>query len=145
MLERYGIWPANLGYLYPYFNYQEALAEYRDGHSAYRMFMHDLPQHWPTFDSMAKGETPIHMDPHMHHTDVGHGDIAVQIILAIVRNEATEFHVNVPNEGCIINLPEGSIVEVPALVDASGVKPLCMGALPKGVAGLLQSLLSGRN
>ena len=38
-------------------------------------------------------------------------------------------------------MPEGSIVEVPALVDASGVKPLCMGALPKGVVGLVQSLL----
>ena len=91
---------------------------------------------------MAKGETPVRMNPDMHHTNVGHGDIAVQIILAIVGNEATEFHVNVPNEGCIVNLPEGSIVEVPVLVDASGVQPLCMGGLPKGIVGLLQSLLA---
>ena len=29
MLERYGVWPANASYLYPYFNYDEALAEFR--------------------------------------------------------------------------------------------------------------------
>jgi len=47
----------------------------------------------------------------------------------------------VPNEGCITNLPQGAIVELPALVDRSGVKPLCMGDLPKGVVGLTSSLI----
>ena len=142
MLEEYGVWPANSGYLYPYFNHDDALADYRaGGHSIYRMFMTDLPEHWPNFERMAKGEIPVHMDRSKHHTDVGHGDLAVQIILAIATNEGREFHVNVPNEGSITNLPEGSIVEVPALVDASGVTPLCMGQLPKGVLGLTQSLI----
>lgn len=69
------------------------------------------------------------MDPEKHHTHVGHGDIAVQIIATITINETKEFHINVPNQGCITNLPQGAIVEVPALVDRSGVKPLCMGDL----------------
>ena len=142
MFEHYGVWPANLGYLYPYFNYDEALADYHAGHSLYDMFMTDLPEHWPNFEAMANGEIPIRMDPSKHHTDVGHGDLAVQMMLAIAGNESQEFHVNVPNEGAVTNLPEGAIVEVPALVDASGVRPLCMGELPKGVLGLTQSLIA---
>jgi alpha-galactosidase/6-phospho-beta-glucosidase family protein len=142
MLERYGVWPANLGYLYPYFHHDDALANYRAGHSIYHMFMADLPEHWSNFEAMARGEIPIHMDLTKHHTDVGHGDLAVRVIAAIAGDETQEFHVNVPNEGAITNLPAGAIVEVPALVDAGGVTPLCMGRLPKGVLGLTQSLVA---
>jgi 6-phospho-beta-glucosidase len=142
MLEKYGIFPANLGYLYPYFNYEDALESYRAGQSLYNMFMADLPQHWSNFEAMASGETPIHMDVSKHHTDVGHGDLAVQIILAIATNRGQEFHVNVPNQGAISNLPEGAIVEVPAWVDAGGARPLCMGKLPQAVLGLTQSLIA---
>jgi 6-phospho-beta-glucosidase len=142
MLDKYGIIPANPTYLFPYFNYDLALAEYRTGHSLYNMFMAELPGHWASFEAMSRGDRPIYMDSTKHHTDVGHGDLAVQIIRAIVTNQAEEFHVNVPNEGCITNLPEGAIVEVPALVDATGVKPFCMGKLPKSVLGLTQSLIA---
>jgi len=141
-LDKYGVWPANQSYLYPYYNYDDALADYRAGRSLYRMFMADLPEHWQNFAAMAKGEIPITMDPTKHHTDVGHGDLAVQVMLAITGNESREFHVNVPNDGAVANLPQGAIVEVPALVDASGVRPLCMGALPQGVVGLVQSLIT---
>jgi alpha-galactosidase len=37
---------------------------------------------------------------------------------------------NVPNHGLIDNLPEGCCVEVPCLVDKSGVQPTRVGALP---------------
>jgi len=142
MLERYGIWPANLGYLYPYFEFGDALEKYTAGHSVYHMFMTDLPEHWANFEAMATGEAEIHMDSSKHHTDIEHGDLAVSVILAIAGNDCQEFHVNVPNEGAITNLPDDAIVEVPALIDAGGVRPLCMGALPKGVLGLTQSLLA---
>jgi alpha-galactosidase/6-phospho-beta-glucosidase family protein len=33
-------------------------------------------------------------------------------------------------------------VEVPALVDAGGVKPLCVGEMPRSVLGLTQALLN---
>jgi alpha-galactosidase/6-phospho-beta-glucosidase family protein len=116
---------------------------YRKGeHSLYKMFERDLPSHWKNFEAMADGMAPVFMDPAKHHTHVGHGDIAVDIIRAMATNEGAEFHVNLPNEGCITNLPYGSIVEVPALVDASGAKPLCMGPLPKGVLGLTAALLN---
>jgi alpha-galactosidase/6-phospho-beta-glucosidase family protein len=142
ILETYGVWPANKGYLYPYFDHQDALADQKAGNSIYQMFMRDLPQHWRNFEAMARGDMPIHMDLTKHHTDVGHGDLAISIMVAIASNQQREFHVNVPNEGTITNLPQGAIVEVPALVDASGVQPLCMGALPKGVLGLTQALIN---
>ena len=142
MLEKFGVWPANLSYLYPYFHHEDALADFRTGHSIYHMFMADLPGHWRNFQAMAKGEMPIHMDLTKHHTDVGHGDLAVSVIAAIAGDECQEFHVNVRNEGAITNLPREAIVEVPALVDGSGVRPLCMGALPRGVLGLTQSLVA---
>jgi len=142
MLEKFGVWPANLSYLYPYFHHEDALADFRTGHSIYHMFMADLPEHWRNFYAMAKGEMPIHMDLTKHHTDVGHGDLAVSVIAAIAGDECQEFHVNVRNEGAITNLPREAIVEVPALVDGSGVRPLCMGALPRGVLGLTQSLVA---
>jgi len=143
IFEKYGIFPANSYYLYPYFNHHDALTEYRAGeHSLYKMFARDLPEHWKNFEAMAEGKIPIYMDPNKHHTHVGHGDIAVQIITTIATNNTKEFHVNIPNEGCITNLPQGAIVEVPALVDQSGVKPLCMGDVPKGVVGLTSSLIN---
>lgn len=142
MLDRYGVWPGNESYLYPYFHYEQALADFRAGHSLYQLFMKDLPVHWQRFAAMADGSAPIQLDDAMHHTHVGHGDIAVQVMVAIATNETQEFHVNVPNNGAITNLPPGAIVEVPALVDASGIRPLCMGELPRGFVGLTQALLN---
>jgi len=49
---------------------------------------------------------------------------------------------NVPNRGMITNLPEGSCVEVPCLVDSSGLQPTHVGALPLQLAMLCQSNVS---
>jgi alpha-galactosidase len=44
--------------------------------------------------------------------------------------------VNLPNQGYVLNLPEGAIVEVPGLVSGSGVQGLAMGWLPEPMAEL---------
>jgi len=49
---------------------------------------------------------------------------------------------NVPNRGLIGNLPEGSCVEVPCLVDSQGLQPTCVGSLPPQLAALCQSNIS---
>ena len=46
---------------------------------------------------------------------------------------------NVPNRGLIDNLPDGCCVEVPCLVDANGVQPTAVGALPPQLAALIQT------
>ena len=48
-----------------------------------------------------------------------------------------ELAVNLPNDGLIDNLPTDCVVEVPAIVDRKGVHGVKLGALPKGIAGLL--------
>jgi alpha-galactosidase len=46
---------------------------------------------------------------------------------------------NVRNDGIIDNLPDGCCVEVPCLVDANGVQPTKIGALPPHLAALMQT------
>jgi alpha-galactosidase len=50
----------------------------------------------------------------------------------------TELAVNLYNEGLIDNLPQDVVVEVPAIVDKDGVHGVKLGALPKGIAGLMR-------
>jgi len=46
---------------------------------------------------------------------------------------------NVPNRGLIDNLPQGCCVEVPCLVDKSGIQPTKIGALPPQLAAVMQT------
>ena len=46
---------------------------------------------------------------------------------------------NVANEGLIDNLPRGTTVEVPCVVDRSGLHPVHVGALPIQLAALIQT------
>ncbi|MDX1665507.1 MAG: hypothetical protein R3272_17095 [Candidatus Promineifilaceae bacterium] len=62
---------------------------------------------------------------------------AVELIEAISANlDRFEEAVNIPNRGAIPNLPPETIVEVPALVSASGVRGMQLDPLPSGVAEL---------
>ncbi len=49
---------------------------------------------------------------------------------------------NVPNRGLIDNLPDGCCVEVPVLVDKSGLQPTHIGTLPPQLAALMQTNLN---
>ena len=46
---------------------------------------------------------------------------------------------NVENRGHIDNLPDGTCVEVPCLVDHNGVQPIRVGRLPPQLAALMQT------
>jgi len=64
----------------------------------------------------------------------------VPIMEAVVTDsEREEMAVNLLNEGLIDNLPHDLVVEVPAVVDGDGVHGVKLGALPKGVAGLMRN------
>lgn len=49
---------------------------------------------------------------------------------------------NVVNNGLIDNLPQGCSVEVPCLVDANGIQPVKIGAIPPQLAALMQTNLN---
>jgi alpha-galactosidase len=54
-------------------------------------------------------------------------------------------HFNVPNEGCITNLPHECIVEVPGYVDRNGVNIPQVGELPLGCAAVCSASIQVQN
>ena len=69
------------------------------------------------------------------------GSHPMNVIAAFLNNKGTILHVNVPNQGAIGNLPRDAIVEIPAVIDSEGFHRLAMGDLPKGVVGLIESII----
>ncbi len=66
-------------------------------------------------------------------------EYACRIIEAIETGRPTIINANVPNIGLIDNLPQGSCVEVPCVVDSLGVHPMAVGELPPQLAALDRS------
>ena len=63
-------------------------------------------------------------------------EYASSIVNAYLGGEKFEFNGNVPNKGIISNLPEDCCVEVPCIVDRTGVRAITVGALPAQLAAL---------
>ena len=82
----------------------------------------------------AGGQIQVHDD--------GSTEYAPQIIHSMVTGQRRDIHVNVPNRGLIDNLPEGAVVEVPAVVSGSGISPTAVGAIPTVGAALNRTYLS---
>ena len=71
------------------------------------------------------------------------GERAVPIILGVIGNtHQYELAVNVPNNGIVPNLPSWAIVEVPAVIDATGVHGLPVGPLPEPIAAMCRTQIS---
>ena len=66
-------------------------------------------------------------------------EYASYIMEAILTNTLYKIGGNVLNDGLIDNLPKEACVEVPCLVDASGIKPCHIGALPLQLAAMNSS------
>ncbi|OUM95607.1 MAG: alpha-glucosidase/alpha-galactosidase [Thermobacillus sp. ZCTH02-B1] len=72
----------------------------------------------------------------VHLTHKRTHEYASYIFEAIETNVPFKIHGNVMNTGLITNLPKEACVEVPCLVDANGVQPIYVGALPPQLAAL---------
>jgi 6-phospho-beta-glucosidase len=59
---------------------------------------------------------------------------------AIFNDRKEIWPVNVPNRGAIADFPDDLVVEVPAVVDASGITPIVQGHMPRQVVGLVKML-----
>jgi alpha-galactosidase len=80
------------------------------------------------YKELAAGNTPLQKErTHEYGT---------YIMEAMQTDRPARVNGNVPNRGLITNLPEGCCVEVPCLVDANGVQPTRVGALPVPLAAL---------
>jgi len=61
------------------------------------------------------------------------------IIHSMETGQSRVVYGNVPNRGIISNLPDDCCVEVPCVVDASGITPTHIGVLPPHLAALMQT------
>ncbi len=61
------------------------------------------------------------------------------IIHSMETGQSRVVYGNVPNRGIINNLPDDCCVEVPCVVDSSGITPTPIGALPPHLAALMQT------
>lgn len=61
------------------------------------------------------------------------GEQIVPIIDALVNDHQGLFQVNVPNRGALEGFPDDVVVEVPAMIDGGGIRPLAVGRLPRRV------------
>ena len=73
-------------------------------------------------------------DPHLTHELTN--EYASRIMNALETNQLCKIGGNVLNTGLITNLPRNACVEVPCLVDASGVTPCYVGDLPEQCAAM---------
>jgi alpha-galactosidase len=114
----------------PYFRRTPALAEQyappwgRD----YDLYVVRQEGYYERVRRQVAGEEPV-------PTDRTH-EYCSFIIHAIETNAPFRINANVPNAGLITNLPAGCCVEVPCLVDNTGVQPCHVGALPAQLAAL---------
>lgn len=69
-------------------------------------------------------------------------EYAIPIIHSLETNTPRRVNANVENTRLITNLPDGCCVEVPCLVDGSGVRPCQVGDLPPQCAALNRSNIS---
>jgi len=81
-------------------------------------------------DKLRKKERPPQIEPEM----------AMELISAMLGNENRVFDaINIPNKGCILNLPSETIVEVPVIIGSYGFRPVRVGKLPKAITPVLYS------
>jgi len=66
------------------------------------------------------------------------GEQQLGIIEGLALNKEGKFQVNIPNNGLIDDIPDNVVVEVPAIVNKTGIRGIRVGKLPKNL--LLQVL-----
>ena len=81
-----------------------------------------------------KTKASLTENPHLEHTRTH--EYGSYIMEAMVENKPYKIGGNVINTGLITNLPAKACVEVPCLVDASGIAPVVIGDLPEQCAAL---------
>lgn len=104
----------------------------------YSLFLYDWDRarrerdnKWQAIEAMAAGRAPV---DHLRHV---HSEGSTEIIEGLLGADPIyRPAVNIPNQGYIPNLPDGAIVELPAMVSGFGIQGVHMGPFPEMVAEL---------
>ncbi|MBS1882262.1 MAG: alpha-glucosidase/alpha-galactosidase [Actinobacteria bacterium] len=139
MYTRLGYFPTESSehsaeYLPWFMHDDEAIERFRIKVADYvRMSEENLEEYEETRRRLAAGEPlPIELS----------NEYAPQIIHSMETGRPRVVYGNVENTGLIENLPQGACVEVPCLVDDSGLHPVHLGELPAQLAALNRTFLN---
>ena len=88
---------------------------------------------WEDFERQARGDASVEIPEHPSPEAIG------RLIAAIAEGRREIQIVNVPNRGCIPNLPDHAIVEIQGVTESTGCRGLYTGELPLPVAGMFQA------
>jgi alpha-galactosidase len=126
----------HVGEFYP----QLALATVSD-HGAYHGHaIRNVRKTYPALSErmaeIAAGDAPIDASSFAEELAWEHTQL-LDLMVAREDDLGEVFYVNVLNQGCVTNLPDDVVVEVPARVDAAGVHPVAIGELPVSVVPTL--------
>lgn len=101
--------------------------------------MASVPDYWTHYREQAATDCP-NLDPGRSRGGIHELELAIDVMDAIYNDRKEVWPVNVPNRGSITGLPDHTVVETLAYVDAAGIQPLAMGALPPSTRGLVTML-----
>jgi 6-phospho-beta-glucosidase len=125
-------------YMQYFFFRDEVLAEQRaKGFTRAQEVMAQLPRVLESYRVEAEEADP---HPSMERASEGHGDFAVSIMAAALGGASARFILNLPNTSTIDDLPEGSIVESPAILTGRTARPIPQGSLPPEVSGMVRQV-----
>ncbi|MFB6219786.1 MAG: alpha-glucosidase/alpha-galactosidase, partial [Halobacteriaceae archaeon] len=140
MLEHFGAFPTesshHMSEYVPYFRTDEATIEAMTGERrAHRMPTATYLEGWTEKTRRHEAEA---VDPDELAVERSH-EYASRIVHSMETGEPRRLNLNVRNHTAIRNLPEDALVEVPCLVDGTGVHPCEVGDLPAHLAALNRS------
>jgi len=91
-------------------------------------------------EQIARWQTQAEEYKKAERIEVGQShEYASSIINSVWTGEPSVIYGNVRNNGCITSLPANAAVEVPCLVDASGIQPTYIGDLPPQLTALIRT------
>lgn len=70
----------------------------------------------------------------------GYSEIALSVMDAAFNNQDRVIIINVPNRGAVSGMPDDAVLEIPCLVNASGIFPLRQPDVPRVMWGLISAV-----
>ncbi|MGM0369121.1 MAG: glycosyl hydrolase family 4 [Bacillota bacterium] len=91
-------------------------------------------------------ENPTEIPESIHQRGaIWYSDVIVPLIAALQNKEPRKFILNLPNDNLIPQLDEKVIIEVPAVVNSSGIRTLEVPDVPEQLTGILSQAANYRN
>lgn len=125
-------------YMQYYYYREETLAEAKAApKTRAQLILDSMPGYYQHFKEQSQAE-----NPRLTHVRGGSvfGDMAVEVISALIRQEGSIHTLNIPNRSALPDFAPDRIVEVPARVGMGSATPLVQERFPAEILGLLHML-----